>query len=60
MYFNFWNKFVKRKTFVNFCTGRCGIRSCRYSKRLKQISKHEFAISCIGCQEAVKLVYLII
>ena len=25
--------------------GRCGIRSCRFSQRLKQISKHELAIS---------------
>ena len=52
MYFNLRNKFVKRKkirkTFVNllnFCIGRCGIRSCRFSHRFKQISKHEFAIS---------------
>ena len=50
------NEFVKqicktkkiRKTFVNlfsFCMGRFGIRSCRFSQRFKQISKHEFAIS---------------
>ena len=26
-------------------TGRCGIRSCRFSQRFKQISKHELAIS---------------
>ena len=25
--------------------GRCGIRSCRFSQRFKQISKYEFAIS---------------
>ena len=37
-----------RKKFVsllNFCMGRCGIRSCRFSQRFKQISKHELAIS---------------
>ena len=52
MYFNLRNKFVKRKkirkTFVNllnFCMGRCGIRSSRFSHRFKQISKHELAIS---------------
>ena len=52
MYFNLRNKFVKRKkirkTFVNllnFCMGRCGIRSCRFSQRFKQISKYEFAVS---------------
>ena len=52
MYFNLRNKFVKRKkirkTFINllnFSMGRCGIRSCRFSQRFKQISKHELAIS---------------
>ena len=25
--------------------GRCGIRSCRFSQRFKQISKYEYAIS---------------
>ena len=49
MYFNLWKKFVKRKKirkkFINFCMGRCGIRSCRFSQRFKQISKHELAIS---------------
>ena len=27
--------------------GRCWIRSCRFSHRFKQISKHEFAISLV-------------
>ena len=27
--------------------GRCGIRSCRFSQRFKQISKHELAISLV-------------
>ena len=27
--------------------GRCGIRSCRFSQRFKQISKYEFAISLV-------------
>ena len=38
----------RRKKFVNllnFCMGRCGIRSYRFSQRFKQISKHELAIS---------------
>ena len=54
MYFNLRNKFVKRKkirkTFVNllnFCMGRCEIRSCRFSQRFKQISKYEFAVSLV-------------
>ena len=54
MYFNLRNKFVKRKkirkTFINllnFSMGRCGTRSCRFSQRFKQISKHELAISLV-------------
>ena len=58
MYFNLRNKFVKRKTFVNlfnFCMGRCGIRSCRFSQRFKQISINSQMVYKFECFLKMKL-----
>ena len=43
---------------LSFCIGRCGIRSCRFSRGFKQISEYEFAISLVVRKQSNVYLYL--